>query len=90
MKPFFKSLRSLTAGDLMKQPVQTIPQEMSFAAAGSILQRDRISGAPVIDASGRCVGVISTTDFLGTAAKEHHEGPHCLEEPCFSEWQVDV
>jgi len=84
-------MRSLTAADLMKQPVQAIPQEMSLAAAGGILQREHISGAAVIDGNGRCVGVISTTDFLNAAPKDHTAaGPHGPEEPCFSEWQVDV
>jgi len=89
MKSFFKSFRSLTAADLMKQPVQSIPQEMSLATAGGILQRERISGAPVIDCNGRCVGVISTTDFLGAASKEHHHDDlRCAEERCVSEWEV--
>lgn len=91
MKTFLKSLQYLRAADLMKHPVQTIPQEMSLAAAGGILHREHISGAAVIDSAGRCVGVLSTTDFLGAGSKDHKaHGPHGLEEPCFSEWQVDV
>jgi len=55
---------ALTAGDLMKQPVVVIPLNMSLRAAAHILQREQISGAPVVNATGRCVGVLSTTDFL--------------------------
>jgi len=88
MRRFAKTLRSLRAADLMKQPVQTIPQEMSLVAAGQMLQCEQISGAAVIDSNGRCVGVISTTDFLKAASKDHNA--HGPEEQCFSEWQVDV
>jgi len=91
MKTYFKTLPFLTAADLMKQPVQTIPQEMSFATAGGMLQREQISGAAVIDSEGQCVGVISTTDFLIAASKDRKTaGLLCHEEQCVSEWQVDV
>jgi len=91
MRTFAKAIRSLTAADLMKQPVQTIPQEMSLATAGAILKREQISGAAVIDNGGRCVGVISTTDFLNAASEmPGHESHRCAEEHCFHEWQVDV
>ncbi len=89
MYKFTNSLQHLRAADLMKQPVQTIPQEMSLAAAGGILQREHISGAAVIDSAGRCVGVISTTDFLSAASRDQKgRVAHGAEEPCFSEWQV--
>ena len=64
-----KSLLALTAADLMSSPVITIPKEMSLPGAAHMLCRFSISGAPVVDASGRCVGVLSTTDFLSWAEK---------------------
>ena len=59
-KPFL----NLTAEDLMSRDVLTIPQAMSLRAAAHLLWRERISGAPVVDAEGRCVGVLSTTDLV--------------------------
>lgn len=91
MKSVGKTMRSLRAADLMKHPVQTIPQEMSLVTAAGLLQREHISGAAVIDSKGRCVGVISTTDFLNAASKDPKAtGPRGPEEPCFSEWQVEI
>jgi CBS-domain-containing membrane protein len=60
---------SLTAEDLMTRAVEAIPQEMSLRAAAHLLSQARISGAPVVDAHGRCVGVLSATDFLHWAEK---------------------
>ncbi len=59
-----RSLLGLTAADLMSTPVLTIPQETSLREAARLLTRDRISGAPVVDAEGRCVGVLSSSDFV--------------------------
>jgi CBS domain-containing protein len=60
----------LTAADLMTTPVITIPQEMSLREAAHLLTRDRISGAPVVDAGGRCIGVLSSSDFVTWAGKD--------------------
>jgi CBS domain-containing protein len=60
----------LTAGDLMTTPVRTIPQEMSLREAAHLFTRDRISGAPVVDPDGRCIGVLSSSDFVTWAGKD--------------------
>ena len=70
-----KSLLALTAADLMSSPVITIPKEMSLQGAAHMLCRFSISGAPVVDASGRCIGVLSTTDFLSWAEKGQQRRP---------------
>lgn len=59
-----KPLLSLTASDLMSREVITIPQAMSLRAAAHLLFQHQIGGAPVVDGSGRCVGVLSATDFV--------------------------
>jgi CBS domain-containing protein len=58
-----RPLETLTAADLMTRDVTSIPQAMSLRAAAEVLAREQISGAPVVDADGRCVGVLSTTDL---------------------------
>ena len=59
-----KPLASLTAADLMSRNLVLIPREMSLQGAARLLSHAQVSGAPVVDDQGRCVGVLSTTDFL--------------------------
>jgi CBS-domain-containing membrane protein len=54
----------LTAADLMTAPVMTIPEQTSLREAARLLHGSHISGAPVVDAEGRCVGVLSSSDFV--------------------------
>jgi CBS-domain-containing membrane protein len=85
-KPFL----ALTAEDLMSPVVITIPQSMSLPGAARLMRRAAISGAPVVDAEGRCVGVISATDFVSWAvqcdwsAKRQAAAPACFHSP----WQI--
>jgi CBS domain-containing protein len=59
-----KPLLALTASDLMSREVISIPQDMSLRAAAHLLFQNQIGGAPVVDADGRCVGVLSATDIV--------------------------
>jgi CBS domain-containing protein len=64
MSTAHKPLVSLHASDLMCSAVVVIPRDASLREAAKLLAREQISGAPVIDAAGRCVGVLSATDFF--------------------------
>ncbi|MCI0455723.1 MAG: CBS domain-containing protein [Gemmataceae bacterium] len=83
-------LLSLKVADLMTGPVVTIPDQMSLQAAAHLLSQHRVSGAPVVDAAGRCVGVLSGTDFVQWAergaqgARKDRPGQACV---C-SAWQI--
>lgn len=57
-------ITALTAGDVMKGPVEVLPQGMSLREAAHILRQSQVSGAPVVDEEGRCVGVLSAVDVL--------------------------
>lgn len=59
-----KPLLELTAEDVMARDVVTVPEGMSLRDAAHVLRRAGAGGAPVVDAAGRCVGVISAFDFL--------------------------
>ena len=59
-KPFL----TLTANDLMNRDVVTLPQALSLRTAARWLSQAQVSGAPVVDGEGRCVGVLSATDFV--------------------------
>lgn len=85
-KPFL----ALTAADLMTHDVVRIPKEMSLRSAAHTLARHNITGAPVVDSRGRCVGVISATDFLRWAEDDQPETPKLSpSSTCVcSDWQV--
>jgi predicted transcriptional regulator len=59
-----KGSSAVTARNLMTRPVEVIPQSMSLRSAARLLVRAGISGAPVVDAEGRCVGVLSASDIV--------------------------
>jgi CBS-domain-containing membrane protein len=85
-----KSFRSMTARDLMSREMVVIPQHSSLRHAAHLLTQARVSGAPVVDEMGRCVGVISTTDFMRWV---DHEQPAEMHRPrsqaCVcSDWEV--
>ena len=81
-----KPLHSLTASDLMSDTVFVLPAEMSLQGAARLLSRANITGAPVVDAEGRCIGVLSATDFLHLAEK----GPTAHGRPAemFRAWEI--
>lgn len=85
-KPFF----ALTAADLMTPEVVMIPKEMSLRAAAHMLAQNQITGAPVVDSQGRCVGVISATDFMRWMDTDKPMNPEpCPVSECVcSDWQV--
>jgi CBS domain-containing protein len=64
------SLLTLTAADLMISPVVTIPEGTSLRDAARMLSRSDITGAPVVDAAGHCIGVLSSSDFVTCAGEE--------------------
>ena len=90
MRTATKPLLDLTAHDLMSTALVTISEEMSLRAAARLLYQSCISGAPVVDKEGRCVGVISATDFVAwagkyeTSAQARPAGSACVYSP----WQV--
>jgi CBS-domain-containing membrane protein len=59
-----KRLLELTAADLMSRDVIAISQQTSLRSAAHQLALARVSGAPVVDENGRCVGVLSATDLV--------------------------
>jgi CBS-domain-containing membrane protein len=84
-----KPLFSLTAQDLMSTAVLTIPRAMSLAGAAHLLAQAGISGAPVVDPEGRCVGVLSANDFVAYAEKGSLAAKRPNARSCaHSAWQV--
>ena len=55
----------LTAGDIMTKDVVMLSPDMSVADTSELLVRYRIHGAPVVDAAGQLIGMVSLVDLVG-------------------------
>jgi len=64
-----RNLLAMTAKDLMTVPVMTIPPDISIQEAARLFSDSHITGAPVVDSNGRCLGVLSSSDFVTMAKK---------------------
>ena len=64
-----KHLLELTAADLGTKLVVTLPEAMALREAAQELLRAGVHGAPVVDADGRCTGVLSVTDLARWAVR---------------------
>lgn len=65
-----------TAADVTFRDVVTLTPHHTVAQAADVLLREQISGAPVVDASGVCIGVLSASDIIaaeGKVAKERRK-----------------
>lgn len=60
----------LTARDVMKKDVITIPARASLREAALILEEEDIHGAPVVDAAGHVVGIVSRSDLVSEIVDE--------------------
>ena len=83
-KPFL----NLTANDLMSRNVVMLPKEMSLRVAAHLLAQNQISGAPVVDLEGRCIGVVSATDFMKRAEKGDDAAKFESTGDCHCAWQM--
>jgi CBS domain-containing protein len=57
-----------TVGEVMTSPAVTVPETTSLEQVAEQLTQQRIRRLPVVDASGRLVGVVSRRDVLRWAA----------------------
>lgn len=71
MNATIRSLTDLTAGDVMSRDLISVSHETSLREAGRLLLTHQISGLPVVEPGGTCVGVLSTTDLLRWAIQQH-------------------
>jgi len=86
MRRSCKQLFECTAEDLMTRDVIALPQAMSLQEAAHRLSEAGVSGAPVMDDAGRCVGVLSRGDLIRAV----EEGlPRPPEPPFFGDWQIE-
>jgi CBS domain-containing membrane protein len=85
MRTQTNSFLDLTAAELMSHEVVTLHQDMPLREAARRLAAAGISGAPVVDVAGRCVGVLSTSDLARVVGQE---APAEATGGFFADWQV--
>ena len=59
-----KTRQILTASDIMTRSLVTLSPDINIFEAMSVLMAKRISGAPVLDGSGKWIGMLSELDCL--------------------------
>ena len=67
-------LKSIKVADYMTRRLITISPEISVNEAIRVFLENKISGAPVVDESGRLVGVFSESDCLKGALEASYHG----------------
>ena len=63
-------LTTLHVADAMTTQVVTVSANTTMSEAADLLMEKQITGAPVVDEHGQCVGVLSATDFVHCKAEE--------------------
>jgi CBS domain-containing membrane protein len=88
MRTETNSFLDLTAADLMSHEVVTLYKDMALPDAARRLAAAGISGAPVVGADGRCVGVLSKSDLARVVGQG--APPEAAESAgeFFADWQV--
>ena len=62
-------LLSLHVADVMNREVVTLKATQTMSQAAAVFVEQAISGAPVVDDKGRCVGVLTSRDFVRRAVQ---------------------
>jgi CBS-domain-containing membrane protein len=70
-----KSPMSLCAADVMSRNMVMIPRQMSLHGAARMLSLAGVTGGPVLDDNGCCIGVLSPTDFLHSVENDREPRP---------------
>lgn len=60
-----------SAKDIMTTPVITVNPELPVEQLADLLWKNKISGAPVVDAEGEVIGVVTESDLIDQTRKLH-------------------
>lgn len=63
-----KTLNEVTARDLMRSPVITLPEDAAIEEAVSVFEDEDVSGVPIVDDAGHPIGILTQHDI---ARAEH-------------------
>lgn len=65
-------MKNITAKDIMTRDVVTASVEMPVKDLADLLTKKNVSGAPVVDAAGKVVGMVSESDLIMVDARIHY------------------
>ena len=65
-----KDVRELVARDCMSSDVVTAMPDMDVDECGELMRMDLVRRLPVVDAAGRCCGIVSQADLAEACAPE--------------------
>lgn len=83
-----KPLFAKTANDLMSRKLVLLAQQMSLKGAAHLLWQAQVSGAPVVDENGRCIGVLSSMEFLHMVEQGKQTADDSCREAAFTSSQI--
>ena len=93
MNSAIERLLGLRVSDVMSSNVVQVNQDDRMSEAAAILDRHDVSGAPVVDDQGRCVGILSSSDFVlrsANAVDQTVEGQEVLHKDHVSDHMSEV
>jgi predicted transcriptional regulator len=70
MNSTIERLFGLIVKDVMTNEVVSVTANSTMSEAADVLSESRVSGAPVVNEQGRCIGVLSGTDFVHSSAED--------------------
>jgi acetoin utilization protein AcuB len=62
-------LSSLLVRDVMRPDVVIVPESVELSQAAALMRASQVNCLPVVDDQGRCVGVLSASDFVARFAE---------------------
>ena len=75
MNSTIERLLSLKVGDVMTERIVTLCGSSTMSEAAQTLNRHQVSGAPVVDKMGHCIGILSGSDFIREKANACEKNP---------------
>ena len=61
----------LTAKQIMTRKIITVELELEVSELASLFWKNRIGGAPVVDGSGKLLGIVTESDLIDQSKKVH-------------------
>ncbi|MCA9177240.1 MAG: CBS domain-containing protein [Planctomycetales bacterium] len=96
MNSAIERLLTLRVKDMMRRDVLVVRKTDTMEQAAATLSEAGVSGAPVVDEAGRCVGIVSGADFVrqqstrnGTATMSAENGGVYQLQPCHDQLVAD-
>lgn len=71
MNSAIERILTLRVKDIMRKDVVVVRQSETMEEAARTLAEANVTGAPVVDEAGRCVGMLSGTDYVDDRAGAH-------------------